>query len=86
MGFCDLRGLAHQDWLNPGSGLFGRLEQGRVLAVALAEPGFQVPPSLVLRVMVRPVKADKHGGKLIICKDKVAFSVIAIDEHAHRKK
>jgi hypothetical protein len=36
--------------------------------------------------MVRPVKADEHGGKLIICEDKVAVSVMAIDEHAHRKK
>ena len=48
--------LGRQGSFNPGSGLFGRLEQGRVLGVALAEPGFQVPPPLVLGIMVRPAR------------------------------
>jgi hypothetical protein len=78
------RSLARQDLLNPGSGLIGRLEQGRVLHVALAEAGFQVPPPLVLKVMVRPVEADEHSGKLVICEDKLALTVMAVDEHAHR--
>jgi len=71
---------------NPGSGFVRRLEQGCVPGVALAEPGFQVPPPLVLRVMVRPVEAHEHGGKLVVCEDKLAVSVVAVDEHAHRKK
>ena len=82
--FCELHGLAHQGLFNPGSGLFRRFEQpwcGR--GRTFAEAGFQVPPPLVLRVMVRPVEADEHGGKLVVCEDKPAVSVMAVDEHAH---
>jgi hypothetical protein len=42
-----------------------------------------MPPTLVLRVMVRPVEADEHGGKLVVSEDKVAVSVMAVDEHTH---
>jgi hypothetical protein len=31
-----------------------------------------VPPPLVLRVMVRSIEADEHGGKLVVCKNKLA--------------
>jgi hypothetical protein len=31
------------------------------------------------RVMVRPVEADEHGSELVICEDKVAISVVAVD-------
>jgi hypothetical protein len=72
--------------LNPGSGLVGCLEPGCIPNAAFAEPGFQVPPTLVLRVMVRPVKADEHGGKLVICENKVALTVMAINEYTHRHK
>jgi len=75
---------AHQGLFNPGSGLFGRPEQGRVPIVALAEPGFQVPRPPVLRGMVRPFEADEHGGKLVVCEDEPAVGVMAVDEHAHR--
>jgi hypothetical protein len=86
MGFCELRGLARQGLPDPGSGLFGRLEQARVPDVAFAEPGFQVPPPLVFGVMVRPVETDEHGGKLVVSEDKVAIRVMAVDEHAHGRK
>ena len=81
-----LSGLACQDLINPGPGFVRRLEQGCVPGVTLAEPGFQVPPPLVLRVMVRPVEAHEHGGKLVVSKDKLAVSVVAVDKYVHRKK
>ena len=84
MGLCDLCGLAHQFLFRPSSGLFRRPEQGRVMAVALAEPGLHVPPPLVLRVMMRPVEAHEHGGQLVVGKDEPAIGVMAVDEHAHR--
>ncbi len=85
MGLSKLRGLAHQDLLNPGSGFFWRPEQGRVTHAALAEPGFQVPPTLVLGVMACPVEADEHGGKLVVGEDKLAISVMAFAFQVGRK-
>jgi hypothetical protein len=71
---------------NPGSGFVRRLEQGCVTNVALAEPGFQVPPPLVLRVMGLTVEADDHSRELVIGEDKVALAVMAVDEHPHGHK
>jgi len=28
-------------------------------------------------------EANDHGGKLVVCEDKAALAVMAIDEHAH---
>jgi hypothetical protein len=81
-----LCGLAHQGLSHPSSGLFGCPEQGCILDVALAEPSFQVPPTPMRRVMVRPVKAHEHGSELVICEDEVAISVVAVDEHARSLK
>ena len=82
-GLRQLRALDHQGLLNPGSGPLGRLEHvWSNTDVAFAEPGFQVPPPLVLRVMVRPVEADEHGSELVIPEDKVALGVMAVDEYA----
>src|SRR5215218_2816425 len=76
------RDLARQSLLNPSSSLFGRLKHRRVTNAAFAEPGFQMPQRLVLRVMVLAVEADDHGGQLVIGEDKVALAVMAVDEHA----
>jgi hypothetical protein len=76
--FCELRGLARQGLVNPSSGLFGRLKQRRLTNVAFAEPDFQMPQPLVLRVMALAIKADDHGGKLMIGEDKVAFAVMTM--------
>jgi hypothetical protein len=80
----ELRSLACQGLLNPSFGFFGSREQGRITIVAFAEPSFQMPPPRVLRVMVLAVEADDHGGKLAIREDKVALTVMAINELAHR--
>ena len=57
---------------NPGSGFLRCLEQRRVTNVAFAEPGFQVPPPLVFRVMVLAVKAHDDGRELAVRKDKIS--------------
>jgi hypothetical protein len=79
-----LRGLARQDLINPGPGFVRRLEQGCVPGVALAEPRLQVPPTLVLRVMVRSIEADNHGGELAVREDQIAVGIVAVNEDAHR--
>jgi hypothetical protein len=65
-GLSELRCLAHQGLLNPGSGFIRRLEQGRITGVALAEPSFQIPQPLVLGIVALAIEADDHGGELII--------------------
>src|SRR4051812_28656558 len=75
-----------EDSFNPRPSFFRCLEQGWVTNAAPAEAGFQVPQPLVLRFMVCRIEADDHAGKLVICEDKVAVSIVAVDEHAHRHK
>jgi hypothetical protein len=76
-------GLASQGLFNPNSGFVRRLEQGRVTDVAFAEPGLQVPLPRVLRIMVLAIEAGDHGGKLAIREDKVALTVMTVDDQAH---
>src|SRR5687768_15969291 len=68
--FCDLCGLAHQRLFNPSPGFVRCLEQRCVTNVAFAEPGFQMPPPRVLRVMVLAVEADDHSGKIAVREDE----------------
>jgi hypothetical protein len=80
---CKALCLEHQDPLNPGSSLFGCLEQGCLGNVAFAKPCFQVPESPVLRFMAVTIDTDDHGDELVVHENKTALTVMAIAEHAH---
>jgi hypothetical protein len=56
-----VKGVTCQDLFNPGSGFFGRLEQGRVTNVAFAEPSFQVPQPLVMRTMPSTCRSPRQS-------------------------
>ena len=82
MALCEIRILTGQGLFNPGSGLFGGLEQGRVSNDAFTEPGFQVPQARAFELESHAVQVDHHGGRLVVREDQFTLADTAIDEHA----